>query len=355
MIGGSGFISANWGQETIDFIMNGQSKMDLESIIELVAKDFVIFNGWSVIITYTRDNEKIARIDHISPANIRVDKDKYYVANSWKDVRMGKETPVTYKKYDYNSKEGSSIFYYMDHRGMNNYYPIPEYTPAITLIQTQVQINDYHLHTINNQFNPSFHINFVASPSPEEADENDERIREYLQGAKKAGNAWITYCEDPDKKATIEPIATNDSDKKYAELSKTVMEGIIAAHNVNDRKLFGYEISGELGGKNDRLESLNIFQTTYVSGQQRIIEKQFNEFARINGVADKLKLERYTNNLSPTMPVGDMLSLLSSPISTNSKINILVNYGYDRDTALLMVDNQISTESETEPTTEKID
>jgi len=351
MIGGSGFINANWDQETIDFINNSSSRYDLETIMEKVAKDFVIFNGWSLIITYSKDGEKIARIDYISPANIRVDKEKYYVANSWKDVRMGKEQPIIYPKYIYGVKQ-TCIFYYMDHRGMNNYYPIPEYTPALTLIQTQVQINDYHLHTINNQFNPSFHINFVATPSPEEADENDERIREYLQGAKKAGNAWITYCEDPDKKATIEPIQTNDSDKKYAELSKNVMEGIIAAHNVNDRKLFGYEIAGELGGKNDRLESLSQFQATYVSKQQKILEKQLNEFGRINGLNDKLKLEKYTLNLSPNIPPSEMIAILTAPISQNAKISMLVGYGYDRDVASLLVDKK--TEGD-EPTTENID
>lgn len=352
MIGGSGFINANWDEETINFINNGMSQYDLETIMEKVAKDFVIFNGWSLIITYSKDGEKIARIDYISPANIRVDKEKYYVANSWRDVRMGKETPIIYPKYIYGMKQKSCIFYYMDHRGMNNYYPIPEYAPALTLIQTQVQINEYHLHTINNQFNPSFHINFVATPSPEEADENDERIREYLQGAKKAGNAWITYCDDPDKKATIEPIQTNDSDKKYESLSKTVMEGIIAAHNVNDRKLFGYEIAGELGGKNDRLESLSQFQATYVSKQQRIIEKQLNEFMRINGLNDKLKLEKYTLNLSPNIPPGEMIAILTAPISQNAKISMLVGYGYDRDVASLLVDKK--TEGD-EPTTENID
>lgn len=352
MIGGSGFINADWDQNTIDFINNGMSQYDLETIIEKIAKDFVIFNGWAVIITYTKDGEKIARMDYISPANIRVDKTKYYVANSWKDVRMGKEFPTIYEKYNFNKRSGTCIYYYMDHRGMNNYYPIPEYTPALTLIQTQVQINDYHLHTINNQFNPSFHINFVGTPSPEEADENDERVREYLQGAKKAGNAWITYCEDPEKKTTIEPIQTNDSDKKYAELSKTVMEGIIAAHNVNDRKLFGYEISGELGGKNDRLESLSMFQATYISKQQKIIEKQFNEFGRINKLSDKIKLEKYTSGLSPNMPASEMLAVLNAPISINSKITILTNYGYDREIASLLVDKQIEGD---EPSTEKID
>lgn len=354
MIGSSGFIDANWDSETIDFINNGKSKYDLETIIEKLSLDYVIFNGYSLIITYTKEGDKIARIDHISPSNIRVDKEKYYVANSWRDVKLGKEQPVIYRPYDFDNRKGSCIYYHMNHRGMNNYYPIPEYTPALTLIQTQVQINDYHLHTINNQFNPSFHINFVGNPSPEEADENDERIREYLQGAKKAGNAWITYCEDIAKKATIEPIPTNDSDKKYSELSKSVMEGIIAAHNVNDRKLFGYEISGELGGKNDRLESLSMFQTNYVSKQQNIIEKQFNEFGRINGLVDKLKLKNYTSNLSPTMPPAEMLSILTSTISTNAKISMLVNYGYDRDTAQLLVDNKNDTIGD-EPTTEIID
>jgi hypothetical protein len=52
------------------------------------------------------------------------------------------------------------------------------------------------------------------------------------------------------------------------------------------------------------------------------------------------------------MPAGEMLSVLQAPISINSKITILTNYGYDREIASLLVDKQIEGD---EPSTEKID
>jgi hypothetical protein len=73
---------------------------------------------------------------------------------------------------------------------------------------------------------------------------------------------------------------------------------------------------------------------------------------RINGLNDKLKLEKYTLNLSPNIPPSEMIAILTAPITQNAKISMLVGYGYDRDVASLLVDKK--TEGD-EPTTENID
>jgi hypothetical protein len=221
-------------------------------------------------------------------------------------------------------------------------------------METNYQINEWHLHNIIQQFSPSMHINFNYVPtSDEERDEIVRRLKMEYEGAKKAGNVIISFTEDPTKKPTIEPINLNDSDQKFIELKKDVLDGVISAHGLTDKKLLGLEISGELGGhKNELLESLSVFQAMYVSAKQRSIEKVINMLGRVNGLTDKIVIKKYDTNLSPTISVGDMLSILQATISDRQKIELLVNNGYSRDTAELLVNNN-QTEVVT-PTTDQI-
>ena len=360
MIGRNGFISANWNPETINFINNTTNELDLEEILAKISLDYVIFGGFCLNIRWSKDRSKIAEINYISPLDVRIaipatniEPESYYISSDWVNVRNN--TPVLYPAFStINRAEASQILYYKEHRGSNNFYPVPEYLAGINLMETNYQINEWHLHNIIQQFSPSMHINFNYVPtSDEERDEIVRRLKMEYEGAKKAGNVIISFTEDPTKKPTIEPINLNDSDQKFIELKKDVLDGVISAHGLTDKKLLGLEISGELGGhKNELLESLSVFQAMYVSAKQRSIEKVINMLGRVNGLTDKIVIKKYDTNLSPTISVGDMLSILQATISDRQKIELLVNNGYSRDTAELLVNNN-QTEVVT-PTTDQI-
>lgn len=358
MLGRNGFIGANWSPETINFINNSSNELDLEEILAKISLDYVIFGGFCLNIRWSKDRSKIAEINYISPLDVRIaipatniEPESYYISSDWLNVRNN--PPVLYPSFStINRAEASQILYYKEHRGSNNFYPVPEYLAGINLMETNYQINEWHLHNIIQQFSPSMHINFNYVPtSDEERDEIVRRLKMEYEGAKKSGNVIISFTEDATKKPSIEPIQLNDSDQKFIELKKDVLDGIVSAHGLTDKKLLGLEISGELGGhKNELLESLSVFQAMYVSAKQSSIEKVFNMLGRVNGLTDKIVIKKYDTNLSPNISVGDMLSILQAPISDRQKIELLVNNGYSRDTAELLVNNQ----TVVTPTTEQI-
>ena len=359
MIGRNGFINANWTPATINFINNSTNELDLEEILAKISLDYVIFGGFCLNIRWSKDRSKIAEINYISPLDVRIaipanniEPESYYLSADW--LNLKNNPAVKYPSFStIDRAEASQILYYKEHRGSNNFYPIPEYLAGINMMETNYQINEWHLHNITQQFSPSMHINFNYLPnSDEERDEIVKRLKLEYEGAKKSGNVIISFTDDATKKPTIEPIDLNDSDQKFIELKKDVLDGIISAHGLTDKKLLGLEISGELGGhKNELLESLSVFQAMYVTAKQRSIEKVFNMLGRINGLTDKLVIKKYDTNLSPTISVSDMLNILQSTVSNRQKIELLVNNGYSRDTAELLVNNN---EPVVTPTTEQI-
>jgi hypothetical protein len=153
----------------------------------------------------------------------------------------------------------------------------------------------------------------------------------------------IVFAETDNDIPDIRPIDSNGSDTRFIELKKDMIDSIVTAHGLTDKSLLGIEVPGELGGKNDRLESLNTFQASYIAPIQRKIEKCFNELAMINGITDKLKIAKYSVNLTKTMPIGDLLAVLQSTLTNRQKIEVMVNNGITREEATLMVESSVDT------------
>lgn len=356
MIGRNGFVNNNWNPQTINFIKNFTNQDDLETILAKISNDLVIFGGFTLNIRWSKDKSRIAEINYVPIECVRIlpsekptEEDRYQICEDWSNVR--KNPIITYDGFSTINRGGNQILYVKEHRSTNNWYPVPEYLAGINMMETQYQINEYHLYSVLNQFNPSMHINFPYVPnSDEERDQIVKRLKSEYEGAKKAGNVVITFSETPEGRPTLEPIQTNDSDTKYAELKKDIIDGVVSAHQLTDKKLLGLEISGELGGhKNELIESLSVFQAQYVSSKQSLIEKILNMLAKINNVTDKLVIQKYTTNLTVEIPVGDLLSILQSTLTDRQKVEILINKGMTRDEASLLVNGD--EEQKTQPNT----
>ena len=348
MIGRNGFINVNWEPNTVQFIKNMANRDDLEEILAKVSLDLVIFGGFCLNIRWSKDGNKIAEINYVSPDSVRIaapeddtkypDNEDYWVCEDWKNPK--KYVPVRFQGFStINKKEKSQILYVKEHRSSNNWYPVPEYLAGVSLMELNYQINEYHLYSIMNQFSPSMKVNFNYLPtSDEERDQIVRRLKTEYEGAKKAGNVVITFTEPGGTPPSLEPIATNDSDTKFQELTLSMMDGIVSAHTLTDKKLLGLDTAGELGGhKNELLESLSTFQAMYVAPKQMFIEKTFNYLARVNGITDKLLVEKYDANIKPDLPMGDMIALLSSTLTPLQQSEVLQTKGYSKQEAELLV------------------
>ncbi len=166
------------------------------------------------------------------------------------------------------------------------------------------------------------------------------RLRDEYEGASRGGKVIFTFSDSKDTAPVITPIDLNDSDERFIELNKNVTEGIFVGHRATNPNLFGVRISGELGNKNDLIESLQVFQAQYVDSKQQLLEQTFNRLSRINGITDKLEINKFKLEMTWQPVVQDMLNILQSPLADEQKINMLILVGYSEDDATKLVKNK---------------
>ena len=141
---------------------------------------------------------------------------------------------------------------------------------------------------------PGFILNFATGiPTMEEMEAAYKEFEKKYTGSDNAGKFIITFSEGADQKPELIPINLNDSDERFIMLHKEMMDEIFIGHSVTDPQLFGVRVPGELGGKDQLLENLAIFQSTYINNRQKVIEKQLNKVAAFAGVTEPIKFRKY--------------------------------------------------------------
>lgn len=365
MIGGSGWNKDNLSLKALLFLDNTYSKYGMDEILARLSYDLEVFGAFALKISWSNDRKSIAKIEHISPSCIRIQEaekedevDKYWYSEDPEYFdnlysRRRKNKVVLYPGFDAsNRQDGHQILYVKDFRPVHSIYGIPEYISAEEWINLEWEISQFHLSSVQNGFHPSMVINFGSGiPGTEEMDNIIRRLKSEYEGASKGGKVIFTFSDGSQNAPTITPINLNDSDKRFIELNKEVTEGILCGHRVINPTLFGIKTEGELGGTNDILESMAVFNAQYVVPKQKLIEREFNKFARINGIQDKFLINEFKVKLDIQPVVSDLLSILAAPISDDQKINILLSIGYNEETAKSIVVNKTQPQALPTPTT----
>ena len=347
MIGGNGFKKDGLSLTTLQFLKNVYNKYDLDEILARVSYDLEIYGAFCLNIVWSKDRKSIAQINYMDPRKVRIatyreefEVDHYWVSDDWSSIR--KNSPVLYPGFSIKDRsKASQILYVKEYRPGCEWYGIPEYISAANWIELEWEIAMFHLSSIRQGFHPSMVINFAnAVPSEEEMDSVIRRLRDEYEGASRGGKVIFTFSDSKDTAPVITPIDLNNSDERFIELNKNVTEGIFVGHRATNPNLFGVRVSGELGNKNDLIESLQVFQAQYVDSKQQLLEQTFNRLSKINGITDKLEINKFKLEMTWQPVVQDMLNILQSPLADEQKINMLILVGYSEDEATKLVKNK---------------
>ena len=348
LIGGRGFITTNLQPETMLFLANSKNEDDLEEILQKISYDLELFGGFFLNIVWSKDRTRIASINYIDPSKVRVaipdpeqkypQVENYFISDGWEDVK--KYPPVLYDGFStVNRKNANQILYVKGHRAGTEFYAQPDYLPGIYWMEMEWKISEFHFASITKGFYPSFHINWPvgSNASDEEMDELVIRLKSQFSGSINAGESFISFAED-ENKPTITPITANSSDERFIQLDQIIEKGILHSHRVNNPALFGIQTPGSLGddGGGDRIQSQMEFEIDYVLPQQQIIEKVLNRLARINGITDKIMINRYSDSFKKVggESINDVLSIISNEsITPEQKYHFLVTLNYTHQVA----------------------
>jgi len=281
------------------FIKNDKAKEDLNKIAKRVANDYEVLNLFALGVRWNADKTAVAAIDYIPAHKVRKSTTLglWKVSDNW--VEPKKKGSNTQIKQEFNTSELpedfdeftdkqkkfelNQILVVKSMQIASETYPAPEYASALNWILADGGISAFTLGMIKKNFNGGYHIN-ISTGIPE-ADERKSFKKEFKnEYAGEDGESIIITFSEPEAAnvPTLTPLPSAGNEDIYNETEQRAQENIFIAHEVTNPALFGIRIPGQLGGKSELEESLELFQVVYVDQRQNDIEEAFNKILRVN-------------------------------------------------------------------------
>ena len=274
-----------------EFINHPNQYESLNDILEKVALDYELYNGFALEIVYNQLNDKIAAVYHADFARYRSNEDGscYYYSEDW-----SKHNPVVEKIEAFNWKEpsGKQLLYVKGYSPDCKYYPLPTYLGSTSYIELDTEIAQFHLSAVRNNFVGGTILSFHnGEPTLEEQEQIENQIVSKFSGTDNANSIVLNFADSKERGVEIQQLNGNDFDKRFDILNKTVQREIYAGHQVTDPALFGIKEDGIFTSRNQLVDSFELFQNTYINNRQQFIERVFNELASLQGLSNRLYIQ----------------------------------------------------------------
>jgi hypothetical protein len=274
----------------------------LNEVTNKLVTDLTIFGGYYLQVIWTKATGEIAELYHVDYYKVRtnLDNSEFYVSNNW--IKNDNVNPrpdyETYPAFDPNNPTGSQILYFKEYRAGLNTYSLPDYRGAISYIELDISIGEYHLNTINNGMFSSKLINLNGGKvSQEEEDRIERQFQNKFSGSKNAGKFMLAFNDSKENEPSIIDLSGTELDKHFDLLNLTVQQEIFSGHKITSPMLFGIKTEGQLGGRSEMREAYQLFQNTYVNAKQRALEEVVNYLFKFNDIIADLELK-------PTEPIS---------------------------------------------------
>ena len=283
------------------FVKHPNAHESLDDILVKVAHDLELYGGYALEVIYDSIGEKVAAIYHADFAKYRVSEDGacYYYSEDW-----SKFNPEFEKIEAFNWKEpgGKQLLYIKSYQPNCKYYPLPSYLGAINYIDLDRKVSDYFNQGISNGFMAGTLINFNSGiPTEEEQNSIEKMVKSKFTGTENANSILLNFSDSRERSADIQQLNSNDFDKRFDLLNKTIQQELYAGHQISDPALFGIKEEGIFSSRNQLVDSFELFQNTYVNARQQFIERTFNDLAALQGLEGRL-------TISDTAPISVQFS-----------------------------------------------
>jgi len=277
---GDGVVSLNNPMASVNLINPSEN---VSEVMKKCALDFMLFGGYALNIVKDREGG-IAEIYHIDFSRLRSGKinpetdkvEHYYYCADWKNTK--KFTPEKYPTFNMSDKSESQVYYFKTYVPSMSYYPVPDWSAGQRSIETDIEIKNFHMNNLRKGMLPSIFISFNNGIPPEE----DQRImtralEEQYGGSDNAGQAVISFNENPETAPTITQIPRNDNDSYYKDLDDAITRSILSSHRVSSAELFGIATAGKLGGSDEIVQHSEYFRKMVIQPFQNDLLPVFNK------------------------------------------------------------------------------
>jgi len=278
--------------QLVNFVNEINPQETLHELTKKISLDLELFGGFYLQAIWNNLRNDFD-LYHVDFSKIRTNKtqDKFFYSNDWKAYNQHPEKTgfKEIEKFDPQSKK-SGIFYYKQYRPNQGVYPLPGYIAALRYIEIEKEIANFHLNNIKNGFVGGTLISFNnGQPTLEEQKEIERQIKNKHTGTDNAGGIVLVFSEGKDKEPTVLPLRSNDFDKAFEVLNKTVTQEIFVGHRIPSGQLFGIDNESAFA-RNVIRDASEFFQNTYVTPKQQTIEQVINDFASLLELDNKLTI-----------------------------------------------------------------
>lgn len=267
----------------------GQVNMRGDTIAEQVedlARDYETYGGYALQII--RDFAgRVAETYYIDLRFLRTNKegDVFWYSEKWSE--RGKKDAIMYPAFRWDTAEkwatmtdeernrnASSILYVKTTH--SQVYPMPVYAASVKACEIERMVDDYHLCSLENGFNPSVIINFNNGiPSDQMKKEIEEQVIEKTGGANNAGRIILSWNPNKESATTFETLPITDFGEKYKALAENSREKIFTAFRAYPN-IFG--LSTATGFSIEEFDSaFKLYNRTSVRPVQRMIADSYEK------------------------------------------------------------------------------
>lgn len=288
---------------------NGTSPYNYQEIVELVSKDFEIFDGYC---THYKKNSATGVWDAY-PLDFELVRQTeggiwFEISDDWSKTQQSDKTGFRkLKSIYYVAEEDTECIFYNIQRPKqtklektkdltSNYYPRPNYSGALVSIMAGIEMDYFTYSETVNSFKGGTVISLLNGVPETIADENKilKRVKEEATDRDQQGGLTVLFADGKDRAPEISQMNGNDLDKRYIETGKEVLRKIMIAHGVISPTLFGVLSESMFGSKEEMTVAYKLFQENYAKARQTAMEDGLNwAYLRLNSIELGLKFKEY--------------------------------------------------------------
>ena len=273
-----------------------------DTCVRRLSSDLKLMGQCAMQVIYSKDRKTIARVEHIPVETLRAEKcnekgeiEAYYMHPDWANYKKNDKL-TRIEAFGYG-KEAIQIYYIKPYRAGFKYYSPVDYQGGIQYAELEEEISNYHLNNILNGLSPIMLINFNnGTPDPEQRQLIENRIQSKFSGSSNSGKFILSFNDNSDTAASIEPIQLSDAHNQYQFLSDESMRKVMVSHRVVSPLLLGVKDSSGFGNNADELRTASILMdNTVIRPFQTLLINAFDEVLAYNDIS----LNLYFKTLQP--------------------------------------------------------
>jgi hypothetical protein len=264
--------------------------------------DLKLMGGCAMQVIYSKDRSKIVQVEHFPVETLRAEKcneegdiEGYYYFKDWTKIKPSDE-PKRIPAFGY-SKEAIEILFVKPYRAGFYYYSPVDYQGGLQYAELEEEISNYHLNNIMNGLAPSMLINFNNGvPNEEERQLIENKIHQKFAGSSNSGKFILSFNDNTETAASIEPVQLSDAHQQYQFLSDESSKKIMVSHRVVSPMLLGIKDNSGLGNNADEIKTAStLMDNTVIRPFQTLLIDAFNKVLAFNQIA----LNLYFKTLQP--------------------------------------------------------